>query len=92
MKYNLKKYLSLMTAFFLVLLLLPIRVWASTPISILYTNDVHCGLEGYSKLAAYRQSLTDAGISTVLVDAGDHVQGELIGTMDQGESIIDIMN
>ena len=54
MKYNLKKYLSLMTAFFLVLLLLPIRVWASTPISILYTNDVHCGLEGYSKLAAYR--------------------------------------
>lgn len=93
MKHNFKKLFSFVMAFLLVMLLLPVRVIAVVnPITILYTNDVHCGLEGYSKLAAYRTSLTNDGISTVLIDAGDHVQGELIGTLDHGETIIDIMN
>ena len=35
---------------------------------ILYTNDVHCAMDGYSSLAAYRQQMLEAGYDTVTVD------------------------
>ena len=62
---------------------------------VLFTNDVHCGINdgwGYAGVAACKKLLQDAGIDTVLVDAGDHVQGGPIGTLSHGQYIIDIMN
>ena len=59
---------------------------------ILYTNDVHCAIEGYSKLAAYKAQLEESGNDVVVVDAGDAIQGEAIGTQTQGKAIIDLMN
>lgn len=62
---------------------------------VLFTSDVHCGIDqgfGYAGLAAIRQSMEDAGNHVVLVDNGDSVQGEPIGTMTTGEALIELMN
>ncbi|MBR0435846.1 MAG: metallophosphoesterase, partial [Clostridia bacterium] len=62
---------------------------------ILFTNDVHCGIRdgwGYAGVADLKKSLEAAGNEVLLVDAGDHVQGGPIGSLTQGEAIIDIMN
>ena len=64
-------------------------------IVILYTNDAHCGIEdglGYAGLAAVKNSLTATGSSVLLVDNGDAIQGDTIGTLSKGAYIIEIMN
>ena len=65
---------------------------------ILYTNDVHTYIDKqapeltYAAIAALKQSYQNAGKKVLLVDAGDHVQGTAYGSMDQGASIIELMN
>lgn len=62
---------------------------------ILFTSDVHCGVNegfGYAGVYQIRQNLEAQGYNTILVDDGDAIQGEAIGMMSQGEDIIDIMN
>ena len=62
---------------------------------ILFTSDVHCGVDegfGYAGVYQIRQNLEAQGYNTVLVDDGDAIQGEAIGMMTQGEAVIDIMN
>ncbi len=59
---------------------------------ILYTNDVHCAIDGYAFLSAYRTELINNGKDVVTVDAGDAIQGEIIGTQTKGSAIVDIMN
>ena len=61
-------------------------------IVILYTNDVHCAIDGYSAFAGLKQQLADEGNSVLLVDAGDAIQGEIIGLMTTGEAIVNLMN
>ena len=61
---------------------------------ILFTSDVHCGIDqgwGYAGLYAVKESLAKTN-HVILVDDGDAIQGEPIGTMTKGEAIIDIMN
>ena len=61
---------------------------------ILYTSDVHCGIDqgwGYAGLYAVKKNL-EKKYNVLLVDDGDAIQGEPIGTMTKGEAIIDIMN
>ena len=55
-------------------------------IVILHTNDVHCNYEAYDKVAALAKD------ADLLVDAGDAIQGGVIGTLSKGEYIVDIMN
>ena len=65
------------------------------PVAIIYTNDVHCDIDGnigYAGLAAYKKALADNGYVTELVDIGDAVQGAAVGTISKGSYIIDIMN
>lgn len=59
---------------------------------VLYTNDVHCAIGGYSSLAAYSESMTEAGYRNILVDAGDAIQGDTIGAITKGEAIVNLMN
>ena len=62
---------------------------------ILFTSDVHCGIDqgfGYAGLSQIRESLEAQGYETILVDDGDSIQGETIGTLSKGEAIIDLMN
>ena len=64
-------------------------------IYILCTSDVHCGVDqgfGYAGLAKIRDTLEAKGYETILVDDGDSIQGEPIGTVSKGENIIDLMN
>ena len=63
-------------------------------IVILYTSDVHCGIEdeiGYTSLSAYKKSLEKDNYVT-LMDAGDAISGDFIGAVSKGEYVIDIMN
>ncbi len=62
---------------------------------VLFTSDVHCGIDqgfGYVGLQQIRDTLTVQGYETILVDNGDAVQGEPIGTLTRGEALIDLMN
>ena len=67
-------------------------------VTILYTNDVHTYIDKkapeltYASIAALKQSYQDAGKKVLLVDAGDHIQGTAYGSMDEGASIIELMN
>ncbi len=64
-------------------------------IVILYTNDVHCAVDadiGYAGLAAYRDWVKEKTPYVALVDCGDALQGDAIGTVSQGEYLVDIMN
>jgi 2',3'-cyclic-nucleotide 2'-phosphodiesterase (5'-nucleotidase family) len=61
---------------------------------VLYTSDVHCGVDqnwGYASVYALKQYYAKNS-HVLLVDDGDAIQGEPIGTMTRGEAIIDIMN
>ena len=61
---------------------------------VLFTSDVHCGIDqgwGYAGLAAMRDSLK-ADNHVLLVDDGDAIQGETIGTLTKGSAIIELMN
>ena len=61
---------------------------------VLFTSDVHCGVDqgfGYAGLAAIRDNFAKTN-HVVLVDDGDSIQGEPIGTMTTGESNIELMN
>lgn len=62
---------------------------------VLFTSDVHCGIDqgfGYAGLVAIRSSMEAAGNHVLLVDNGDSIQGEPIGTMTTGEALIELMN
>ena len=67
----------------------------SDDIIILHTNDVHCGITdqiGYDGLMLYKKELQKIYNHVLLVDAGDHIQGGIIGLISKGEDIINIMN
>lgn len=62
---------------------------------VLFTSDVHCGVDQgftYVGLKAIKDKLIADGNQVILVDDGDSIQGEPIGTFTKGEAIIDLMN
>ncbi len=64
-------------------------------IMILYTSDIHCGVSqgfGLAGLRQVRDTLEAQGCVTLLVDDGDAIQGETIGTVTKGEAMIRLMN
>lgn len=64
-------------------------------IAILYTNDVHCGIDdniGYAGLATYKKEAERLYEYVTLADCGDAIQGDFVGTVSDGEYIVDIMN
>ena len=68
---------------------------ADKDIVVLYTNDVHCGVDdniGYAGLALYKKGMQQQTPYVTLVDSGDAIQGAPIGTLSDGGYLIDIMN
>ena len=67
-------------------------------VTILYTNDVHTYIDNkspkptYAAIAALKKSIEDTGRDVLLVDAGDHIQGTAYGSMDDGATIVELMN
>lgn len=68
---------------------------ADKDIVVLYTNDVHCGIDeniGYAGLALYKKEMQAQTPYVTLIDGGDAIQGAPIGTLSDGGDLIDIMN
>lgn len=94
-----RRFLSLCLSVLMVLSLatglsFPARA-ADQDIVILYTNDVHCGIDekiGYAGLSLYKKEMQAQTPYVTLIDAGDAIQGAPIGTLSDGGYIIDIMN
>jgi len=64
-------------------------------IVVLYVNDVHCGIDdnlGYQDLETVKNAYEALGHKVILVDNGDSVQGDTVGTLSKGEYLIDLMN
>ena len=59
-------------------------------IVILYENDVHCEVSGYSKLAGLRDAIQDTAWCCC-VSSGDFIQGGTAGSLSKGQYIVDIM-
>lgn len=66
---------------------------------ILHTNDTHGRVDmgtdsslGITAVAALRRACKAAGAEVILLDAGDTLHGKPIATIDQGETIVDLMN
>lgn len=62
------------------------------PIVILFENDVHGAVDGYAKLVSLREEQREWTPYVATVSSGDYVQGDVIGSLSKGESIIELMN
>lgn len=61
-------------------------------IVILYDNDVHCAIDGYAKMAGVKNEIKKQTPYVSVVSCGDFAQGDVIGTLSEGGSIVEIMN
>lgn len=64
---------------------------SSDDIVVLCTNDIHTYIDRdvtYSRIAALKNSCENVP----LADADDHIQGTVYGALDNGETIIELMN
>ena len=61
-------------------------------IVILYDNDVHCAVDKYEDMKALKKEMKSQTKYVSVVSCGDFVQGDVIGSISQGEAIIKIMN
>ena len=84
--------LSLLLTLCLLLSCTPFVSAAEGDIVVLYENDVHCAIDGYSKLAAMKQELALTNAHVGVVSVGDFVQGSSLGAISQGEYIVNVMN
>ena len=69
-----------------------LTVNSQQPIVILYDNDVHCAVDGYAKLVALRDIVSDTTDFLTTVSCGDFASGGVIASVSDGELVIDIMN
>lgn len=90
-----KKIILVILSLILVLGMFPTVTFAeatSDDIIILYENDVHCAVEGYSKLSAMKKELKQTYEHVGVVSCGDYIQGSSLGAISRGEYIIELMN
>ena len=61
-------------------------------IVILYENDVHCAIDGYTRLAGLRDAIAASDTAwTATVSCGDYLQGGNAGALSRGQYIVDVM-
>ena len=66
---------------------------AKKSIVILYENDVHCSIDGYTKMAGLRDAINQSDTAyAAIVSSGDYLQGAMVGAYSLGQYIIDIMS
>ena len=70
-------------------------VWtlqAQKSIVILYENDAHCGIDGYTKMAGLRDAINNSDTAyAAAVCCGDFLQGNTTGAISKGQYIADIL-
>lgn len=64
----------------------------SSPIVILYENDVHCSVDGYPMFVSLREKCLSDTDYVATVSCGDFASGGLVGAISKGEQIVEIMN
>jgi len=68
------------------------RPQSEKSIVILYENDVHCGIDGYTRLAGLRDAINQSDTAyAAAVCSGDFLQGGTSGAISRGEYITSIM-
>ena len=94
-----RKLLSILCSVLLIVLLsIPVsaaNAEKSNDIVILYTNDTHAHIDGplsFDTIGALKKNLEKQYRYVLLVDAGDHLHGTAFGSMDQGASVLKLMN
>ena len=94
-----RKLLSILCSVLLIVLLsIPVsaaNAEKSNDIVILYTNDTHAYIDSplsFDTIGALKKNLEKQYRYVLLVDAGDHLQGTAFGSMDQGASVLQLMN
>ncbi|MCD8048142.1 MAG: 5'-nucleotidase C-terminal domain-containing protein [Clostridia bacterium] len=89
-----KRLLAVMCAIAIVLTAFPAATFAAEAgdIVILFESDVHCAVNGYTKLAALRNEAKQQTEYVSVVSCGDFVQGGSLGAASDGAYIIEIMN
>ncbi len=97
-----KKVLALLLCLTMVFSLIPVvgaeevlPLANEDEVVIYYTNDVHTYIDktlSYDNIADLKTQTAAVAAGVLLVDAGDHIQGTAYGSMDKGETIIDLMN
>lgn len=88
-----KKLLSIILSITMIVFALPFVVTAAeSDVVILYTNDVHCTVDDYAYLAAYKAELIANGHTVITVDAGDAIKNDDICSLNAGNAVVDIMN
>lgn len=91
-----KKHSALLRAALCTALLtaaMPLSAWAR--VVLLHTNDIHCGVDKnltLARVAAYKKAMVQENLQTLLVDAGDAIQGEPLGKLTSGKAMIKILN
>ena len=90
-----KRIAAIVLCALLVICIFPTETFAAQnteDIIILYENDVHCAVEGYSKLSAMKKELQESYAYVGVVSGGDYIQGTSLGAISQGQYIVEIMN
>lgn len=90
-----KQILTLSAAAFMAALTCQTAFALDHDVVILHTNDTHCGIEenmGYAGLVWYENQMKKETPYVTLVDAGDAIQGAPVGTLSEGEYLVQIMN
>ena len=67
----------------------------SDDIVIIHLNDVHCGFNetiGYDGFVLYRRELESKYKNVIAVDSRDHIQGGVLGSITEGEAVLEIIN
>ena len=89
-----KRFLFIFVIVSLLICSMPVSVFAEQKddIVILYENDVHCEIEGYSALSALKKELKQEYKHVGVVSSGDFLQGGGLGSISKGEYIVRLMN
>ena len=91
-KYSLLLAIVLLTACSTHKTIIDNRKQKQKSIVILYENDVHCNIDGYTKLAGLRDAIATSDTAyAAAVSCGDFLQGGSSGALSRGQYIVDIM-
>lgn len=89
-------FFSIILCLLLLCTLVPLSAFAqeseNSDIIILYENDMHCAIDGYSKISALKTTLLETCNYVGVVSSGDFVQGDTLGAISKGEYIVNTMN
>ena len=88
------KIIAMIVCILLLVSMMPTIAFAQNndDIIILYENDVHCEVGGYTKLAAMKNELLQTHKYVGVVSGGDFIQGQSLGVISRGEYIVKLMN